>query len=120
MVHKVTYVPAKHFGLTGLGELREGCTADLNLLTLDACEEEIADSIGDTIILKNKITVRKTIYSKGEESEYLEKALEMMEIDAEHRERTIREYEAAKERIKNLPLTLSDDADASSATTWWR
>lgn len=43
---------------------------------------------------------------------YLEKALEMNEIDAEHRERTIREYEAAKERIKNLPLTLSDDADA--------
>ena len=43
---------------------------------------------------------------------YLEKALEMNEIDAEHREKTIREYEAAKERIKNLPLTLSDDADA--------
>ncbi len=43
---------------------------------------------------------------------YLEKALEMNEIDAEHRERTIREYEAAKERIKNLPFTLSDDADA--------
>ena len=43
---------------------------------------------------------------------YLEKALEMNEIDAEHRERTVRDYEAAKERIKNLPLTLSDDADA--------
>lgn len=75
VVHKVTYVPAKHFGLTGLGELREGCTADLNLLTLDACEEEIADSIGDTIILKNKITVRKTIYSKGEESEVFRKSI---------------------------------------------
>ena len=74
-MHKVTYVPAKHFGLTGLGELREGCTADLNLLTLDACEEEIADSIGDTIILKNKITVRKTIYSKGEESEVFRKSI---------------------------------------------
>ena len=75
VVHKVTYIPAKHFGLTGLGELREGCTADLNLLTLDACEEEIADSIGDTIILKNKITVRKTIYSKGEQSEVFRKSI---------------------------------------------
>ena len=75
VVHKVTYVPAKHYGLEGLGELREGCTADLNLLTLDACEEEIADSIGDTIILKNKITVRKTIYSKGEESEVFRKSI---------------------------------------------
>ena len=49
---------------------------------------------------------------------YLEKALEMNEIDAEHRERTIREYEAAKERIKNLPLTLSDDADAMLLLLW--
>lgn len=73
-VHKVTYVPAKHYGLTDLGEIREGCIADFNLLTVDSCEEEIADSIGDTILLKNKITVRETIYSRGEESEVFRKS----------------------------------------------
>lgn len=43
---------------------------------------------------------------------YLEKALEMNEINGEHRERTTREYEAAKERIQNLPIALNEDADA--------
>lgn len=68
-IHKITCAPARHYGLKGLGELKEGCIADLNLITLDSCEEEIADSIGDTIVLREKINVRKTIYSRGEESE---------------------------------------------------
>lgn len=71
-IHKITWAPARHYGLKGLGELKEGSTADLNLITLDSCEEEIADSIGDTIVLREKITVRKTIYSRGEESEVFE------------------------------------------------
>lgn len=69
VIHKCTCAPARHFGLKGLGELKTGYTADLNLITVDPCSEEIADSIGDTVMLKQKITVRKTVYSRGEESE---------------------------------------------------
>lgn len=68
-IHKMTCAPARHFGLAGLGELREGFTADLNLIRFDSCREEIADSIGDRIVLREKITVVKTIYSRGDESE---------------------------------------------------
>lgn len=71
-IHKCTYVPAKHYGLEGLGELREGCTADLSLMELAPCEEEVVDSIGDTIVLKEKLVLKKTIYSRGDESEVFE------------------------------------------------
>ena len=64
--------------LTTLADYFVICTATSNTqikAMSDACEEEIADSIGDTIILKNKITVRKTIYSKGEQSEVFRKSI---------------------------------------------
>lgn len=72
VIHKCTCAPARHYGLEGLGELKEGYIADFNLLSLDPCEEEVVDSIGDTIVLKEKIVVQKTIYSRGEESEVFE------------------------------------------------
>ncbi len=72
VIHKCTSAPARHFGLKGLGELKEGFIADFNFVTLEACEEEVVDSIGDTIVLKEKIVVHKSIYSKGEYSEVFE------------------------------------------------
>lgn len=71
-IHECTCVPAKHYGLKGLGELREGCIADLNIMELADCEEEVVDSIGDTLLLKEKLVLKKTIYSRGEESEVFE------------------------------------------------
>ena len=71
-IHECTYVPAKHYGLKGLGELRKGCIADLNIMELADCEEEVVDSIGDTLLLKEKLVLKKTIYSRGEESEVFE------------------------------------------------
>lgn len=71
-IHECTYVPAQHYGLEGLGELREGCTADINIMELKSCEEEVVDSIGDTLLLKEKLVLNKTIYSRGDESEVFE------------------------------------------------
>lgn len=71
-IHKCTCAPARHYGLKGLGEIREGCTADFNLMKLVPCKEEVVDSIGDTIILKEKFLLQKTIYSRGDESEVFE------------------------------------------------
>lgn len=72
VIEKCTSAPARHYGLKDLGEIREGFTADLNILSLEPCEEEVMDSIGDTMVLKEKMVVRKTICSKGEESEVFE------------------------------------------------
>lgn len=71
-IHKCTCAPARHYGLKGLGEIREGCIADFNLMKLVPCEEEVVDSIGDTIMLKEKFVLQKTIYSRGDESEIFE------------------------------------------------
>lgn len=71
-IHKCTCAPARHYGLKGLGEIREGCTADFNLMKLVPCKEEVVDSIGDTMILKEKFLLQKTIYSRGDESEVFE------------------------------------------------
>ena len=46
--------------------------ADFNLMELVPCEEIVEDSIGDTITLKEKLVLKKTIYSRGDESEVFE------------------------------------------------
>lgn len=71
-IQKCTSVPARFYGLTGLGEIREGYAADFNIMELAPCEEQAADSIGDTILLKEKLILKKTIYSRGDESEVFE------------------------------------------------
>ncbi len=71
-VSKCTSVPAKHFGLEGLGELAQGKTADINIMSYEPCSEEVQDSIGDRLVLSNKLVLRKTIYSRGNESEVFE------------------------------------------------
>ena len=71
-IHKCTCAPARHYGLDGLGEIREGYVADFNLMELVPCEEPVVDSIGDTITLKEKLILKKTIYSRGDESEVFE------------------------------------------------
>lgn len=68
-VEKATSAPARHYGLEGLGELKEGYVADINILDFVKCDEEVVDSIGDTIRLTEKLVLNKTVYSKGEESE---------------------------------------------------
>lgn len=72
IVHQCTCAPARHYGLEGLGELKKGYIADLNIVTVESCEEEVIDAMGDSIVLKEKIAVQKTIYSRGEESEVFE------------------------------------------------
>lgn len=71
-VRKCTSVPARHFGLEGLGELATGFTGDINIMEFDSCNETVADSIGDTITLTRKLVLKKTIYSRGDESEIFE------------------------------------------------
>lgn len=71
-IAKCTSVPAKHFGLAGLGELREGAVADINIMAYVSCMEEAEDSIGDTVTLSRKLALDRTIYSRGENSEIFE------------------------------------------------
>ncbi len=71
-ISKSTYVPAAHFGLNGLGELAVGKIADINVMALKSCNEEIQDSVGEKLILDNKLQFIKTIYSRGNESEIFE------------------------------------------------
>ena len=52
-----------------MGEIREGYVADFNIMELSPCEEIVEDSIGDTITLKEKLILKKTIYCRGDESE---------------------------------------------------
>ena len=44
---------------------------------------------------------------------YLDKVLEINEIDGQHREAASKEYLAAKERVKELPISLGEDAETS-------
>lgn len=71
-IHKCTCAPARLYGLKGLGELREGYAADFNIMELAPCEEQVMDSIGDTVTLKEKLVLKKTIYTRGDESEVFE------------------------------------------------
>ena len=71
-VHKCTCAPARHYGLADLGEIREGYIADFNIMELVPCKETVEDSIGDTIELREKLVLKKNIYSRGEDSEIFE------------------------------------------------
>lgn len=71
-VNKCTSVPAKHFGLKGLGELAIGFTGDINIMEFAPCNEIVADSIGNTMTLTRKLILKKTIYSRGDQSEIFE------------------------------------------------
>lgn len=71
-VRKCTSVPARHFGLKGLGELAVGFTGDVNIMEFAPCTESVIDSIGDSVTLTQKLVLKKTIYSRGEESEIFE------------------------------------------------
>ena len=41
-------------------------------MSYEPCSEEVQDSIGDRLVLSNKLVLRKTIYSRGNESEVFE------------------------------------------------
>lgn len=71
-VTKCTSAPARHFGLKGIGELAVGMTADINVMELAADRECAEDAIGDSLELKQKLVLKKTIYSRGNESEIFE------------------------------------------------
>ena len=43
-----------------------------NIMSYEPCSEEVQDSIGDRLVLSNKLVLRKTIYSRGNESEVFE------------------------------------------------
>lgn len=68
-IEKATSAPARHFGLKDLGELKVGYIADFNIMELGSCDEDVVDAIGDSIHLNEKLVLKKTIYSRGEESE---------------------------------------------------
>lgn len=68
-ITKSTSAPARHFGLKGLGELKEGLIGDISILRLENCSDIVEDSIHDTLQLKQKLSLHTTIYSRGENSE---------------------------------------------------
>gem|GEM_PF-5732751 len=41
-------------------------------MELEDCDEEVVDSIGDSIRLTKKLVLKKTIYSRGDQSEIFE------------------------------------------------
>lgn len=67
-IAKVTCVPARHFNLEKLGELKEGYYADLFIFKMKDVEEEVVDSMGDKILLRTKIEPQCLIVSRGEKS----------------------------------------------------
>lgn len=68
-ISKVTSVPARHFKLEGLGELKEGFIGDLSIMRLVESEDIVEDSIGDKLQLKNKFELVMSVYSRGEDCE---------------------------------------------------
>lgn len=74
-IEKCTSVPAKHYGLKELGEIQAGYIADLNIMELTDCQEEAQDSIGDSLAISRKLILKKTLFSRGEESEIFEHAI---------------------------------------------
>jgi len=68
-ITKCTSAPARCYGLKDIGEIAVGYTADFNIMELAGTDERISDSIGETIELKQKLVMKKTIYSRGKESE---------------------------------------------------
>lgn len=68
-ISKSTSTPARLFGLKGLGELKEGFVGDLSILRLEECNDLVEDSIHDTLVLKRKLTLCQTVYSKEGNSE---------------------------------------------------
>ena len=41
-------------------------------MSFEPCSEEVQDSIGDSLTLNNRLVLKKTIYSRGNESEVFE------------------------------------------------
>ena len=68
-VAKVTSAPAAQFHLAGLGHIAPGMIGDLNLISYEDSDDVVADSMGDTIRLKKKISVVESIYSRGDQVE---------------------------------------------------
>lgn len=68
-VAKVTSAPAAQFHLDGLGHIAPGMIGDLNIVSYADSGDEVADSMGDTIHLKKKISVVESIYSRGDQVE---------------------------------------------------
>ena len=73
-ISKCTSVPARYFGLAGLGEIAPGMIADFNIITLDDVDETVEDAMGETVSLTQHIHVHTTIYSRGDESAVLNRA----------------------------------------------
>ena len=69
VISKATSVPARHYQLKGLGELKEGFIGDLSVMKLSDCDEAVVDSIGDSLTLKQRLTLVNTISSRGDEIE---------------------------------------------------
>lgn len=67
-IAKVTSVPARTFGLDGLGQLAPSMTADINLVTFDPTDDRAQDAMGTVLPLGRRLLVRKTIYSRGAET----------------------------------------------------
>lgn len=67
-INKCTSVPAMHFGLKQLGELKEGNLGDVFIFKIIDCIEEVIDSIGDKLVLNKKIKPECLIVSRGEKS----------------------------------------------------
>ncbi|MEG0166080.1 amidohydrolase/deacetylase family metallohydrolase [Anaerorhabdus sp.] len=67
-IDKVTKVPARHFGLDKLGEIKVGNYGDIFVFKMREVEEEVVDSMGDKILLHTKIEPQCLIVSRGEKS----------------------------------------------------
>lgn len=68
-ISKTTSVPAKHYHLKDLGELREGFIGDISIMRHDKCNLRVVDSMNEALVLKERLTLVNTIYSRGDEIE---------------------------------------------------
>ncbi|MBQ4507144.1 MAG: hypothetical protein II971_07870 [Firmicutes bacterium] len=68
VVYKITGAAASAYGLEGLGSLRPGCTADIELFEIVGCALKLPDCAGELQPVDRMIVPKTVIVSKGGES----------------------------------------------------
>lgn len=68
-IHKATYAAAQAYQLKELGEIKVGYIGDCSLMEFIECDEVVVDAMHEHLQLTKKLTLNRTIYSRGDESE---------------------------------------------------
>lgn len=71
-VNKVTYEPAKLFGLKNKGRLKSGFDGDFTIFKVEDCDLDLIDSYKQKKNIKKRLALKAVVVSGGKNSELLE------------------------------------------------